>query len=122
MKKVLLVCAFIVSVSTLSFAQGGGGRMRMKPEEQVAALKTSLTLTDDQSAKVLSILTASAKVTDSIRTAANGDFQAARPAMTKARAAADAKILTVLTADQATAYKKQLEERAKAQAARQAGN
>jgi hypothetical protein len=121
MKKVLLVCAFIVGLSTFSFAQGGG-RMRMKPEEQVAALKTSLTLTDDQSAKVLSILTAGAKVTDSIRTAANGDFAAARPAMTAARKKSSDKILALLTADQATIYKKQLADQAAAMAARQQGN
>jgi protein CpxP len=113
MKKLLLVCAFVAGISTISLAQGGG-RGRMKPEDQVAALKTSLTLTDDQSAKVLAILTAGAKVTDSIRTAANGDFQAARPAMTAARKKSTDKILALLTADQATIYKKQLDDQAKA--------
>lgn len=121
MKKLLLVCAFVAGVSTISLAQGGG-RMRMKPEEQVAALKTSLTLTDDQSAKVLAIYTAQGKVMDSLRTAANGDFQSVRPAMTEMRKKTNEKVLALLTPDQATIYKKQLEEQAKAMAARQQGN
>ena len=123
MKKLALVCAFVLGASALTFAQGGGGqRMRMTPEKQVEALKTSLTLTDDQSAKVLGIYTAQGKVMDSLRTAANGDFQSMRPAMTAMRKKTSDKVLALLTPEQATIYKKQLEEQAKAMAARQQGN
>ncbi len=94
----------------------------MKPEEQSAALKTSLTLTDDQVAKATAIFTAQSKVMDSLRTAANGDFSAMRPAMTAMRKKTDEKVLAILTADQATIYKKQMADRAAAQAARQQGN
>jgi protein CpxP len=122
MKKLVLVCAFVLGACAMTFAQNGGGRMRMTPEEQVKTLKTSLTLTDDQSAKVLAIYTAQGKVMDSIRTAANGDFQSMMPAFTAMRKKTSDKVLAILTADQATIYKKQLEEEAKARAARQAGN
>ncbi|MES2808606.1 MAG: hypothetical protein V4619_08285 [Bacteroidota bacterium] len=129
MKKFALVCALVVGATVSTFAQngggggnGGGGRGGRTPEQQVTRLKEQLTLTDDQSAKVLVIYTAQRKVMDSLRTAANGDFQAMRPAMTALNKKTSEKILPILTADQAATYKKQLEEQAKAQAARQAGN
>jgi len=121
MKKLLLVCAFVIGVSAISFAQGGG-RMRMKPEEQAAALKTSLTLTDDQVAKATTFFTAQSKVMDSLRTAANGDFSSMRPAMMTMRKKTSDKIMAILTPDQATIYKKQLADQAAAMAARQQGN
>jgi len=121
MKKLVLACAFVLGISAVSFAQGGG-RMRMTPEKQVEALKTSLTLTDDQSAKALAIFTAQRKVTDSLVTAANGDFGSVRPAMMAARKATSEKILKILTPDQTTIYKKQLADQAAAMAARQNGN
>ncbi len=102
MKKLLLVALLAIGVSATTFAQGGG---RRSPEEQVAALKTSLTLTDAQSAKILAILTAQTKSQDSLRTAG-----ADRTAITALRTANQAKIKAVLTADQATAYQKQLDE------------
>jgi hypothetical protein len=118
MKKLLLVCAFVVGISTISFAQG---RQQRTPEEQVAALKTSLTLTDAQAAKATVIFTAQTKSMDSLRTAANGDFASVRPAMTAMRTATSAKIMAILTPDQAVIYKKQLADAAAAQAARQQG-
>jgi protein CpxP len=125
MKKFVLVCALVLG-ATVTFAQnggnGGGGRGRRTPEQQVTRLKEQLTLTDDQSAKVLAIYTAQSKVMDSLRTAANGDFQSMRPAMTALNKKTSEKILPLLTPEQATAYKKQLEEQAKAMAARQQGN
>jgi protein CpxP len=121
MKKLLLVCAFVVGISAASFAQGGG-RQRMTPEKQVEALKTSLTLTDDQSAKALTIFTAQRKVTDSLVTAANGDFGSVRPAMMAERKKTSDKILAILTPDQATIYKKQLADQDAAMKARMQGN
>jgi protein CpxP len=118
MKKLVLVCAFVLGVSAVSFAQG---RMRMTPEKQIEALKTTLSLTDDQVTKATAIVTTQAKVQDSIRTAANGDMATARPAMMAVRKKTSEKILTILTPDQATIYKKQLADMAAAQAARQQG-
>ncbi|MFD2146642.1 hypothetical protein [Mucilaginibacter antarcticus] len=127
MKKFVLVCALVIGASVATFAQngggnGGGGRGRRTPEQQVTRLKEQLTLTDAQAAKVLTVYTAQGKVMDSLRTAANGDWQSKRPAMTALNKKTSEKILPILTADQATAYKKQLEEQAKAQAAREQGN
>jgi protein CpxP len=118
MKKLLLVCAFVVGVSSVSFAQngGGGGRGRQTPEQMTTRLKDSLSLTSDQVAKATVIFTSQAKSQDSLRTAnAGGDRAAMRPAQTALRKATTDKIMAILTADQAAIYKKQLA----AQAARQ---
>jgi periplasmic protein CpxP/Spy len=107
MKKLLLVCCMIIGVSAVSLAQGGGGRPPQKtPEETLAGLKTSLTLTDAQSAKLLPILTAQKKSTDSLVAAANGDFQSMMPVMTAMRTKYTAQINAVLTPDQQAAYAK----------------
>jgi len=121
MKKVLLMCAFVVGVSAVSFAQGGG-RTRMTPEKQVERLKTTLSMTDDQAAKATTIITDQGKVMDSLRKASNNDWQSMRPAMTKLRKATSDKIMAILTPDQQTVYKKQLADQAARQAARQNGN
>lgn len=116
MKKLLLVCAFVVGVSAVSFAQNGGGRGRQTPEQMTTRLKDSLSLTSDQVAKATVIFTAQSKSQDSLRTAnAGADRAAMRPAQTALRKATTDKIMAILTADQATLYKKQLA----AQAARQ---
>ncbi|MDB4927279.1 hypothetical protein [Mucilaginibacter sp.] len=107
MKKLLLVCAFVIGVSAVSFAQG---RQQQTPAQQVERLKTQITgLTDDQVAKATTIFTASAKSQDSLRaaaTAAGTDRAAMRPAQTALRTAQTAKIMAILTPDQAAAYKK----------------
>ena len=121
MKKALLVCTFVAGISAAGFAQGRG-RMRMTPEKQIENLKTTLSLTDDQTAKATTIVKAQAKVMDSLRQAANGDWQSMRPAMTSLRKSTNDKIMAILTADQAEKYKKQLADQAAAQAARQNGN
>jgi protein CpxP len=103
MKKVLLVCALVIGISAASHAQGGG---RRSPEEQVAAWKTSLALTDDQSTKIAAILTTQAKSRDSLMTAANGDRGAMMKGFMKMQPETDTKIKAVLTADQAANYQK----------------
>jgi len=104
MKKLLLVCCIVLGVSTLSRAQGGGGggRPQMSPADQAARLKTSLALTDDQTAKITAIYTAQAASRDSL-TKAGADRSAMRPLMT----ATTAKIKAVLTPDQAAEFDKQ---------------
>lgn len=110
MKKLLLVCCFVAGISAVSFAQGGG-RQRQTPEQQVEAMKTSLSLNDDQVAKIKVILTAQTKTRDSLITSANGDFASIREKMTPLQTAATAKIKAVLTKEQAEAYQKQQDER-----------
>ncbi len=121
MKKLFLVCAFLIGISAVSFAQGRG--QRQTPEQRVATLKTSLSLTDDQVAKATVIFTAETKSNDSLRTAmAGGDRAAMRPARAAITAATNAKVMAILTPDQVTIYKKQLADQAAAQAARAGGN
>ena len=124
MKKLLLVCAFVVGVSAASFAQnGGGGGRRQNPEQMTARLKDSLSLNADQVTKATAIFTAQVKSQDSLRTAnAGGDRAAMRPAQTALRKATTDKIMAILTADQATLYKKQLAAQEARMAARQNGN
>ena len=107
MKKVLLAALLAIGVSTVSFAQGPPS-----PEEELAGLKTSLTLTDVQVAKVKPIVDAQAKSRDSLFQAANGDFQTAIPKMMTMMTTSSTKIKALLTADQAKIYQKQLDERA----------
>jgi len=106
MKKLLMVCCFVVSIVSLSKAQGGGGRGRMNPADQAKQLQTALSLNDDLTAKITAIFQAQATKMDSIRTAANGDRQAMMGAMQPLRKATTDKVKAVLTADQVKAYDK----------------
>ncbi|MFD0748901.1 hypothetical protein ACFQZS_02025 [Mucilaginibacter calamicampi] len=115
MKKVLLVGAFVLGISAVSFAQGGGGggRMGRTPEAQVEGLKTSLTgITDAQSAKLLAVFQTQSKSQDSLRTALNGDFGAMREKMAPITASTTAKLKGILTPEQFAAYEKAQAERA----------
>lgn len=108
MKKFLLMCCFVIGITAVSRAQGGG---RMTPEDRVTAMKTNLKLTDDQSAKILAIYKDANVKRDSVRNA-GGDRTAMRPIME----ATNAKIQAILTDDQKAAYKKMMEDmRAKMQ-------
>ena len=118
MKKLVLVCAFVLGISALSFAQGGG-RQRQTPEQMTARLKDSLSLTGDQVTKATAIFAAQAKSQDSLRAAnTGGDKSAMRSAQAALRKATTDKIMAILTPDQAATYKKQLAAR---MAARQQG-
>ncbi|MCJ8211172.1 hypothetical protein MUY27_15740 [Mucilaginibacter sp. RS28] len=107
MKKIFLMGCFLLGFTALTFAQG---RMRMSPEDRVKQLQTALKLTDDQSAKVLALYQAQGKKMDSLRNAANGDFQSMRPAMQAMNQETNTKLMALLTDDQKTAYKKMMEE------------
>jgi protein CpxP len=104
MKKILMVCCFLLGISAVSFAQGGGGRRT--PEEQAKNLQTQLKLTDDQTAKITAIYQTQAKSMDSVRTASNGDRQAMMQAMRPMREATNTKVKALLTAEQVTAFDK----------------
>ena len=116
MKKVLLVGAFVLGISAVSFAQGGpGGGFRRTPEQSVEGLKTSLTgITDAQAAKLLVVYQAQTKSRDSLMTALGDDRSSIREKMAPITASVTAKLKTILTPEQFTAYEK-------AQAARAAG-
>lgn len=112
MKKLLMVCCFVVSIVSLSKAQGGGGgRQQRSPAEQAKQLQTQLSLNDDQTAKITAIYTAQAAKRDSLMKAANGDMQAMRGQMRPMMAATKEKIKAVLTDDQKKAYDKMEAER-----------
>lgn len=112
MKKLLMVCCFLVSVVSLSKAQGGGGgRMQRSPADQAKQLQTTLSLTDDQTAKITAIYTEQAAKRDSLMKAANGDRSAMRGKMMPMMMAANDKIKAVLTDDQKKAFEKMQAER-----------
>ncbi len=112
MKKLLLMLCLVAGITTLSKAQG----QRRTPEEQAKNLQTQLKLTDDQTAKITSIMQMQSTKMDSIRTAANGDRDAMRSGMMTVMQAMTPKIKAVLTPEQATAYDKmQAERRARMQ-------
>lgn len=104
MKKLLLMLCFIAGITSLSKAQGGG--QRRSPEEQAKQLQTQLKLTDDQTAKITSIMQMQSTKMDSIRTAANGDRQAMMQGRMALTQMVTPKVKAVLTADQGAAYDK----------------
>lgn len=114
MKKILLMCCFVLGISAVSFAQGGqgGGRMGRSPEEQAKRLQTQLKLDDTQTGKIKAIYEAQAKKRDSVMTAANGDRQAMMQAWRPLMEASNAKIKEVLTAEQKEAFDKMQAENA----------
>jgi len=103
MKKFLLMCCFLVGITAISRAQGGG--MRMSPEDRAKQLQTQLKLTDDQTAKITAIYKTMSVKMDSLRTA-GADRSAMRPLMQ----ASNDQVKAVLTADQAAAYQKMMDE------------
>jgi len=107
MKKILMVCCFVLGLSAMSFAQGF---QRRSPEEQAKGLQTQLKLDDAQTAKITAIYQAQAKSMDSVRTAANGDRDAMMQGMRPMREATTKKIKAVLNTDQAAAYDKMMAE------------
>ena len=106
MKKILLMCCFVLGIAVAGHAQG----QRRTPEERAKQLQTQLKLSDDQTAKIVAIYKTQATKRDSIRTAANGDRDALMQAMMPLMKDTNDKIKAVLTADQAAAYEKMLQE------------
>lgn len=107
MRKIMLVCCFLLGLTAVSRAQGGGQR---NPEDRAKQMQTQLKLTDDQTTKVTAILKVQATKMDSVRTAANGDRTAMRAAMGPIRTATNDQIKAILTPEQAAAYQKFLDE------------
>jgi len=103
MKKIMLICCLLLGVTAVSRAQGG---QRRTPEERAKILQTQLKLSDEQTAKITAIYTAQYARVDSVRNA-GGDRSAFMPIMR----ATNEKIKAVLTADQAAAFQKMMDER-----------
>ena len=119
MKKLLLMCCFLIGITAVSRAQGGG--QRRSPEDQAKQLQTQLSLNDDQTTKITAIYKDQATKRDSIRTAANGDRDAMMKAMMPLMMSTSTKIKAILTPDQAAAFQKQQDEMA-ARRRQQQGN
>ncbi len=95
-----MVCCLLVSIVSLSKAQGGGRGMARSPEDQLKQIQTAVpTLTADQSSKILAIYKSSAATRDSLMKA-GADRSAMRPMMQ----ATQTKIQAVLTDDQKKVY------------------
>jgi Spy/CpxP family protein refolding chaperone len=109
MKKFLLLCCFLVGITAVGRAQGGG--MRKSPEERAKQLQTQLKLNDDQTTKITTIYKEQSVKMDSVRTAANGDREAMMKGMMPMMQSTNDKIKAVLTPDQATAYDKIVKDR-----------
>ena len=92
MKKILVICCFLIGISAVCRAQRGA--MRLMPEQQAKQLQTQLSLKRD-----------------SIRTASNGDREAMMKAMMPLNQSTNDQIKALLTPDQATAFQKILDER-----------
>jgi len=105
MKKLILAVCFVIGATAMSFAQGGGGggRPQPAPADQAKTYQTALKLTDDQTAKITTILVAQQAKRDSLTKAgvAQADM---RTAFAPIRTATTAKIKALLTPEQATAF------------------
>jgi len=113
MKKLILAACFVIGATAMSFAQGGGGGgqgggrgMGQDPATQAKGYQASLKLTDDQTAKITTILTAQTAKMDSIRKAPGFDPASMRTLFGPMREATNTKIKAVLTKDQADAFDK----------------
>ena len=108
MKKIMLICMFLLGITAVTRAQGGG--QRMSPADRAKQMQTALKLSDDQTAKITAILQTQSTKMDSVRTAANGDRDAMRTGMMPIRTNAMGQIKAILTPDQLAAYQKMQDE------------
>lgn len=115
MKKFVFTTVLLLSMVTLTFAQGQGGRNRLSPEEsakrQTEWMKNDLKLTADQVVKVDSInLVFAKRQAELFQKAQGGDRSQMREDFQKLAAEQEKALATVLTKEQLDAYKKRLEE------------
>jgi Spy/CpxP family protein refolding chaperone len=98
----LAVCTATLC-STPLLAQGGGGMMRMTPDERVAAIDKAVGLTDEQKPKVKAIIEADMKKIMDLRNSGE-DFQTIRPKVMEIRTKENSDIKALLTDDQKSKY------------------
>ena len=106
MKKVILMIAFVTGIGTIASAQT---RQHKTPQQRAEImtknLETKLNLSQDQSAKVSTILLAQANKMDSIRAnKAQGDKKLNRQAFKNIRKSTDEQLSTVFNTEQKKAY------------------
>ena len=98
---VALCSAALCSVPMMAQGGGGGGRMRMTPEQRVAAIDKAVTLTDDQKTKITALFTADQKKMADLMAAQDPDMRTKMMAM---RADENTQIKAMLTDDQKPKY------------------
>jgi Spy/CpxP family protein refolding chaperone len=96
------LCTALCSAPILAQG-GGGGMMRMSPDDRVAAIDKAVGLTDEQKPKVKAIIEADQKKMMDLRNS-GGDMQTLRPKMMEIRTQENADIKALLTDDQKTKY------------------
>lgn len=130
MKRVIIICGLLLGIVTFANAQQGQvrGRMGGTPEERAKRstemLSDRLKLTEDQKSKVNAIYleqgTKMRKMRDSLGGNNNGN-QSMMSAMRKHNEESEAKIETLLTADQKKLFAEWKEQRAERMKKRQEG-
>jgi Spy/CpxP family protein refolding chaperone len=126
--RIALFTAALLFMSSQIYAQGGGGGGQrgmgprgFSPEERVKQLKDSLSLSDEQTAKVKTIFEHQQQEMMAAREKAGDDREAMRSAMTEIRTKSDKAILEILTEKQKAKYTKMLEEQQKRMQQRMGG-
>lgn len=105
-KNITTIAVGIVMLSFMLSAQPA----RMSPQERTDKMTKDLSLTKEQQAKVLDILTKSQNSIKKLRDENTGDREAMRPAMQKLRQDSDEQLKKVLTKEQFEKWEKQRSE------------
>ena len=100
---VVALCSAALCSTPMLAQGGGGGMMRMTPDERVAAIDKAVGLTDEQKPKVKAIIEADMKKMMDLRNS-GGDMETLRPKMMEIRTQENADIKALLTDDQKTKY------------------
>jgi Spy/CpxP family protein refolding chaperone len=123
--RIALFTAALLFMSSQIYAQGGGqrgmGPRGFSPEERVKQLKDSLSLSDEQTAKVKTIFEHQQQEMMAAREKAGDDREAMRSAMTEIRTKSDKAILEILNEKQKAKYTKMQEEQQKRMQQRMGG-
>jgi Spy/CpxP family protein refolding chaperone len=103
-KRMIIGLVLVMGIAILfsSFAQAQP--MRMSTEDRVKMLKDSLTLNDEQAAKITVILDQQSEQMSAAFEKYSDNRDSMRAAMQEIRGKSDKKITTILTKDQATKY------------------
>ena|SRR5947209_853271 len=99
----LALCSAALSTAPMMAQGGGGGGMRMSPQQQLDAMTSQLSLTADQQPKVKTILEESQKKMMDLRNS-GADPADMRPKMMEIRQDQQSKIKALLTDEQKTKY------------------
>jgi Spy/CpxP family protein refolding chaperone len=97
------ICTAALCSTPLLAQGGGGGMMRMSPDDRVAAIDKAVGLTDEQKPKVKAIIEADQKKMMDLRNS-GGDMETIRPKMMEIRTQENTDIKALLTDDQKTKY------------------